>query len=699
MKGADLLYPGYVNPLLGEKDRRPPGHVAVVGAGTIGPDIGYYLKTSLPGSRLTLIDLDEAALSAAFQRYETYARKGVERGKLSAQAAEEVLGGVVLSTDYDQLASADLVIEAASEDVAIKQRIFQMVEERVSPSALVTSNTSSIPAATIFAEMRHPGRSTVTHFFSPAWHNPSVELVVWDGCERETIDYLAWLFCSTGKTPVVVADVVAFILSRVFDNWCNEAAHLLPQATARQIDRVAEEFVAAGPFFVLNLAHGNPIIVEANTRQMEAEGEAYAPASIFSSVDRWLTGRPGEPAGGIMSADVEAAVRDRLLGALFSQCLDSVVQGWGTAADVDLTSCLALGFKKGPFTLMADLGLDETARILRRLERERPGLPSGALVDEIPAVLDFKRHVLVDRLRASSDDARTEGATDAQTAPGDVIVLTIRRPAQLNALTDDLTDELLACILEHEDDPAIAGFVLVGYGPKAFCAGADLGRFPDLLGDAGACEQYARDCSRLLVHLDQMTKPVVAAVNGLALGGGAEIALRCHDRVALPNAVFQFPEVALGLLPGIGGMILPYRRWPESAPVFHRMLCEAESLDAAGALAIGVVSALADGYDELVRLAAERVRRMAGSLPLVYRAPGDLQGPPDLLRPRYQGAPLSREVVDLISQAIKEGLQTEEFPAALEVGYRAFGRVATTGAAAEGVAAFLGRRKPDFSRL
>ena len=165
-------------------------------------------------------------------------------------------------------------------------------------------------------------------------------------------------------------------------------------------------------------------------------------------------------------------------------------------------------------------------------------------------------------------------------------MITLRRPEALNALHDEMTDEILGVIRRHEDDAAVAGFVIVGYGTKAFCAGGDVGRFPSLLGDADAAAQYARDCSRLLVHLDGMSKPVVAALNGMALGGGFELAMRCHALVAQRGAWMQLPEITLGILPGIGAMVVPYRRWPAAAAVFHGMLARAERLSAgAGARA------------------------------------------------------------------------------------------------------------------
>ena len=98
-----------------------------------------------------------------------------------------------------------------------------------------------------------------------------------------------------------------------------------------------------------------------------------------------------------------------------------------------------------------------------------------------------------------------------------------------------MTDEILAVIRRHEHDDAVAGFVITGYGTRAFGAAPTSGA-SSMLGDAGASAQYARDCSRLLVHLDAMVKPVVAALNGMALGGGFELAMRCHALVATRDA-------------------------------------------------------------------------------------------------------------------------------------------------------------------
>lgn len=663
----------FANPLLQPATRPTPRHIGVIGAGAIGPDIAYYLKSALPQLRLTLIDVRQAALDAALARLREYTDKAVARGKLKPAAAEEVLANLHSSTDYAALTGCDWVIEAATEDLALKRRIFADVEARIADDAIITSNTSSLPASRIFADLRHPERATVTHFFAPAWRNPTVEVIDWARADPALIAWLRHFFCATGKLPLLTTDAPCFMLDRVFDNWCNEAALLLDAASAAQIDSVAMEFVHAGPFQVLNLAHGNPIIIETNTLQADEEGEHYRPAPILHSVERWLTNPPGRSVD--VAPEARSRIRERLLGVLLSQAVDILDRGIGEPADLDLGCRSALGFKAGPLELMRALGDASATRLLTHFALERPGMPVPRRT--WAAYQPAARHVLVDRI-------------------GDVIVITLRRPEALNALHDEMTDEILAAIRSAQDDPAVAGFVIVGYGLKAFCAGADIGRFPSLLGDAAAAAQYARDCSRLLVHLDRMTKPVVAALNGMALGGGFELAMRCHALVAQRSSWMQLPEVTLGIVPGIGAMVVPYRRWPGAATVFHGMLVRAERLSAARAFELGVVDALAEDFDALIRLALERVHALAGRLEPI--AQGRVKIPP--IHPgaarAADGRALSASVIGLIISAVGEAARQTTLEKALDVGYRAFGAAACTAAAREGIAAFLERREPDF---
>jgi enoyl-CoA hydratase/3-hydroxyacyl-CoA dehydrogenase len=659
------------NPQIKAPARPLPARIAVIGAGTIGPDIGYYLKSALPGLELVLVDVSQPALDRALARFGDYAAKARARGKMREDEAAAVTRGVRGTTDYAAIRGADWVLEAATEDLALKQKIFAQVEDLVSADTLITSNTSSLPAAQIFAHLRNKTRATVTHFFAPAWRNPVVEVVRARAADPQVIEYLRWFFCHTGKVPLETEDVECFMLDRVFDNWCNDAALCLERATAAQIDSVAEEFVHAGPFFVLNLANGNPIITETNTLQAGAEGAHYTPAPIFRSVSTWATSPMGKRVP--VPAQATAAVRDRLLGVLWSQSVDILDRGIGAPSDLDLGCRLALGFRAGPLDLMRAMGEAEAQRVLRRFALERPGMPTPRRA--LGEYWQFERNVLVDRLDG-------------------VIVITLRRPEALNTLHDELTDEILQVIRRYEPDAGVQGFVIVGYGTRAFCAGAEIGRFVELLGHAEASAQYARACSRLLTHLDTMEKPVVAALNGMALGGGLELAMRCHALVAQRSAWMQFPEITLGIAPGIGAMVAPYRRWPQAAPLFHAMLCRAERLDAAKAHDAGIVAALADDYAALIDQAVARVHALAGEPRTRLDRPVAV-APVDAVAGATQ---FSREVIGIIQEAVHEAAAAPTLAAALEIGYRAFGRSACTAAAREGITAFGERRKPDFSR-
>ncbi len=665
----------YNNPALIRPLRGVPASVAIIGAGTIGPDIGYYLKSALPDLKLVLIDIDEKALEKALERMAGYTKKGVAMGKISDAAALKIKENVVTSTDYAALADCDWVLEAATENLALKKEIFSRVESLIRPEALITSNTSSLPADRLFSHLAHPERATVTHFFAPAFKNPAVEVIEWDKADPALIDYLRWFFNATGKVPLVTADAVCFMLDRVFDNWCNEAALLLEVGSAAEIDSVAGEFVHAGPFFVLNLANGNPIIVETNTLQMKEEGEHYRPASIFGSVNKWLTAPLGKSVE--VPAEKAAVIRDRLLGILFSQTVDILDRLIGDASDLDLGCCVALGFKNGPIELMRAMGEKEVSRVLAAFAAHKPDMPMPK--KPIADYFNYYRYLLVSEV-------------------DNTVVITMRRPEAMNALHDDMTDEILRVITRHENDPAIKGFVITGYGTQAFCAGADIGRFPTMLGNKEQSVEYARACSRLLVHLDRCRKPVVAALNGLALGGGLELAMRCHGMVAVQGAWMQLPEITLGIVPGIGAMVVPYRRWPKASEIFHNMLLTAEKLRAGKAHEIGMVDELVKEQSQLIPAAIKLVERTAVPGGHISEAPVEIPEIETIFTTSVTGQVLSRQIVGIIAKAVKAAAAAPSFAKALEVGYDAFGESALTGAANEGIAAFLGRRVPEFDK-
>lgn len=133
-----------------------------------------------------------------------------------------------------------------------------------------------------------------------------------------------------------------------------------------------------------------------------------------------------------------------------------------------------------------------------------------------------------------------------------IFIITINRPDKLNALNKTVIDELAAVIDEIYSNKEIKTAIITGAGPKAFVAGADISEFFSL--DANAGEALARNAQeKVFNRIEQSSKPIIAAVNGFALGGGCELAMSCHFRLASDNSKFGQPEVNLGLIPGYGG--------------------------------------------------------------------------------------------------------------------------------------------------
>jgi enoyl-CoA hydratase/3-hydroxyacyl-CoA dehydrogenase len=674
MKKNDSLYPSLYNPFLIRPTRSIPEEMAVIGAGNIGPDIAYSLRTGLPDKKLYLVDVVEEPLKKAEQRFEDYAKKGVEKKKLRPEQVGAILGNIVYTTDYDSLKNCGLVIEAATENVELKKKIFSQLESIVAEDAIMTSNTSGIPADKIFSHLKHPERTTITHFFAPAWRSMGVEVINWEGADKSVIDFLLWFLAQTGKTPVAVRNVFSFLLNRLFETWASEAAWMLEKATCKEIDCVSEEYLGAGPFYVMGVSGGNPLTFASQTRRM-AERKAYAPTQILLSVEKWAFDRPGTKVD--VAPELAEWIRMRFLGSVFSQAFDIADRNIGTRTDLNFGSEIALAYKKGIFDLMADLGPEKVTSIMQKFDTERPGFPQPT--KPIEEYLDFPRDILVDRM---------EGVT----------ILTIRRPQAANALSDHTCNEILAELKKGEADPSVKGFIITGYGPRTFCAGADIGGFVATFGDHEKGQALSRGNSKVLEYIDRMKKPVVAALNGLAMGGGTELAIRCHSIVAMEKAFLQLPEITLGMIPGMGGVVIPYRKWPQAAAKFHAMIGKAERMTVKEAVEIGIVKKTASSFPDLIDAAIAEVNRLQGNIPGISEGPVEI--PPFTVpeAPMAEDLPLSKEILGIIGGVINKAAVAKTLAEALEIAYLGAGDISCAKDCKEGVTAFLEKRKPEFNK-
>lgn len=244
-----------------------------------------------------------------------------------------------------------------------------------------------------------------------------------------------------------------------------------------------------------------------------------------------------------------------------------------------------------------------------------------------------------------------------------VALITIDRPDKLNTLNINVLNELDLCFRNARSNKDIRGVILTGSGEKAFAAGADISQFTGL--DSLSGFRFAARGQAIFDRIETMSKPVIAAVNGYALGGGSELALACHIRIASENAEFGQPEVNLGILPGFGGT----QRLPRIVGIGRatEIILTGERINAQRAYEIGLVN-LVVSSDTLVDRAREMIRTIAGKAPIAVALA--------LEALRSSDAPLA---------------QGQRHEAAL------FGHACGTEDFKEGVQAFLERRKASFS--
>jgi enoyl-CoA hydratase len=245
-----------------------------------------------------------------------------------------------------------------------------------------------------------------------------------------------------------------------------------------------------------------------------------------------------------------------------------------------------------------------------------------------------------------------------------IATVTVNRPDKLNALNAATIGELDTCFAELGRDPSVRVVILTGAGEKAFVAGADIGELAAL--DAHAAERLAAGGQDLMRRIENLGKPVIAAVNGFALGGGCELAMACTFRYASENAKLGLPETGLGLIPGFGGT----QRLPRLVGRGRalEMVLLGNMITAVDAMAIGLVNTVFPP-EEL----ADAVRIVAKAL-----------------------AEKSALTLRLALQAVNDGLLVD-----LDSGCRLeaalFGVAGASSDAHEGCAAFLEKRKPSFT--
>ena len=608
--------------------------VGIVGSGQIGPDIALHMtKVMQPhGVPVVVVDIAEAALAAGKKRLEKKIDKGVETGAFKPDQGSAMKTNTAFTTDYAQLKCADLVIEAASEDEKIKRKIFAQVEGLVDGKAILASNSSHMEPEVIFGEAKHK----VIHYFFPAERNPLAEIVPGAHTDDAVTDWLMTFYEEIGKVPIRVGSRYGYAMDPIFEGLFHAACLCVEEklGTVKEVDDVVRRTLrqGVGPFTAMNLTGGNPLTYVGLQHYHGKLYPWFKPSKLMEaqmeSKQPWDGVQRGEKVE--VPADRAQRIAERIQGAYFGIVGEILDSGITNVADLEMGVETALVMAP-PFAAMNAVGVKKALDLVERYAKDHEGFPVAKCLKE--QALRNEPWTIPLVLREDRDG---------------VAVLTIRRPQVLNALNREVFEQIGRHVDAIGKDSTVKGAVITGYGRKAFVSGADIGMLAAIK-TAEDGEKTSRHSNEILLKVDRCAKPVVCAYNGLAFGGGNELALACHRRIAVKGLKLLAgqPEPNLGIIPGAGGsQRLPRIVGFEKASTLLRT---GRPVSGAEALQMKLISEEVEG--DLVTRAIEVVKEMAGKgFERIDRGPVD---PPALPDPDL--GHLSKAVDAILKKAIVEG--------------------------------------------
>lgn len=651
--------------------------ILVVGAGTMGHGIAEI--AAMAGYRVALVDIAKEILERALERIRWSLGKLRERGVLK-EDVDAIMSRISVSTSLEEPAGgADLVIEAVPENMELKKQIFSRLDRAAPRHAVLATNTSSLPIGEIASATSRPEKVVGIHFFNPPPLMPLVEIVRGPLTSEETLRIAVEVVRRMGKEIIVVGkDVPGFIVNRLLARLVEHACYMheekrIPVAA---IDSAAR-YRAGLPMGVFELLDFTGLDVIAGIfGEMSRRGFASRLcASVTEKVSRGELGMksgkgfytypspgsysrppiPREAGEGVDIVELFAPMINEAAYLLEEGVADS-------PSTIDRAVKLGLGYPRGVLEMADEWGLDSVVERLRALGSQK-GMehhaPRGLLVKMVSegrvgrkggrGFYDYSQ----EEKRLGTIIVRREGR---------VAWIVLNRPERLNAISPEMLGELSKALDELEEDESVRVVVITGSG-RAFSAGADITAFQGLRPVKAYI--FSRRFQELLNKIERLAKPVIASINGYALGGGLELAMACDIRIASESSILGQPEINLGLIPGAGGTQRLSRL--AGAARAKEIVFTGDQITARDAEKIGLVNRVVPGD----RLEAE-TRSLATKLS---------EKPPIALM-------MAKHSITYGSEAPLE--------TSLVLEAAAFSNIFSTEDLIEGVSAFLQKRRPEF---
>jgi len=367
----------------------------VLGAGAMGAEIAQVITYS--GLPVVLKDIDQELVDRGLEKIRAIYQRRVDKGKMSPTTMAEKLDLVEGTTSYDPFSDVDIVIEAVPEDIELKKRVFQELEEVCPEGTIFASNSSALSISEMSAATKRPEKVIGMHFFNPAHVMKLVEVIPGLDTDQDTIDSVVTFAESLRKIPVVVQECPGFLVNRLLMPYLNEATYCLQEgaATATEIDEAIVEFgMPMGPFTLMDML-GLDICSDVGKYLYSEYGERVKPAALFEKL--YGAGRYGEKASAgfygygtetdepvkemIAQVQEETGIKgtpfsvERCFLPLINEAALCLQENIASPADIDMAMMAGTGMKKGaipmgPLAIADEMGLDKVLAQLEEFEAQ-----------------------------------------------------------------------------------------------------------------------------------------------------------------------------------------------------------------------------------------------------------------------------------------------------------------------------------------
>ena len=509
--------------------------VGIVGAGNMGSGIAQ--KVAQEDIAVVMVDVEDHYIKKGMDKIKTTLSSAVKRGIFTQLQTDEIINRIKGTTDINEIRDADIIIEAVFEDINVKNGLFNRLDNICENKTIFATNTSSFSINELASKINRSDRFIGLHFFYHPAKNRLLEIIPGKDTNKSTINIADFFSRKIGKIALIVDDSPGFAVNRFFVPWLNESTRLLEENVTNiaTIDAIAKKTfrIGMGPFELMNVT-GVPIAYHSAVTLGDKLGDFYYPSNLLKlQVEKNLSW----DLNGEIEISKSHFVEERLLGAVFTVVSTIAEQGISSIEDLDRGAKIGLRWGLGPFEMMNKFGIEDSYKIVTRFVKKYPDL-------SIPLILDkqFKSNKEWNLSYVDLEIKRN------------IARIKINRPESMNAINEKVIHQLDERFKVANKNPKVKAIILEGAG-KAFIAGADIQYFiknieQNKINDICKFTRYGHT---VVNKIDKSKIPVIVKLDGLALGGGAEIALAADSIIATEKGCFGFPETGIGIYPGLGG--------------------------------------------------------------------------------------------------------------------------------------------------